>query len=227
MAKFVYLKESKTCLRSVIRCAGGYGLYAAIRGEFIGVHADSDRPGIYAEQPGVWARSVIESEITGGHALGWADFDGDGNDELAVGWRDQKPGVAIYAVDRDGALKSKVMIDDGGMATEDLVVADLNGDKQPDIIASGRATRNVKIYWNETRTGAPLSADMKLSNLIATVRIAGRHHRRRTGWITDTTAAAACPAGRPPRRHLRLAGDGRAAVGRSFSSSSGRRAIRR
>jgi hypothetical protein len=43
------------------------------------------------------------------------------------------------------------MIDDGGMATEDLTVADLNGDKQPDIIASGRATRNVKIYWNETR----------------------------------------------------------------------------
>jgi hypothetical protein len=106
---------------------------------------------IYAEQPGIWARTVIESEITGGHALGWADFDGDGNDELAVGWRDQKPGVAIYTVDREGALKSKVMVDDGGMATEDLVVADLNGDKQPDIIASGRATRNVKIYWNETR----------------------------------------------------------------------------
>ena len=106
---------------------------------------------IYAEQPGVWARTVIESEITGGHALGWADFDGDGSDEVAVGWRDQKPGVAIYVVDREGALKSKVMVDDGGMATEDLVVADLNGDKQPDIIASGRATRNVKIYWNETR----------------------------------------------------------------------------
>jgi hypothetical protein len=106
---------------------------------------------IYAEQPGIWARTVIESEITGGHALGWADFDGDGNDELAVGWRDQKPGVALYTVDREGALKSKVMVDDGGMATEDLVVADLNGDKQPDIIASGRATRNVKIYWNETR----------------------------------------------------------------------------
>ena len=106
---------------------------------------------IYAEQPGLWARTVIESEITGGHALGWADFDGDGNDELAVGWRDQKPGVALYTVDREGALTSKVMVDDGGMATEDLVVADLNGDKQPDIIASGRATRNVKIYWNETR----------------------------------------------------------------------------
>jgi hypothetical protein len=109
---------------------------------------------IYAEQPGTWARTVIETEIAGGHALGWADFDGDGSDELAVGWRDAKPvkpGIAIYTVDRSGALKSKVMVDDGGMATEDLVVADLNGDKKPDIAASGRATRNVKIYFNETR----------------------------------------------------------------------------
>jgi hypothetical protein len=106
---------------------------------------------IYGEQPGLWSRTVIESELTGGHALGWADFDGDGSDELAAGWRDApKPGVAIYAVDREGALKSKTLIDDGGMATEDLVVADLNGDKRPDIVASGRSTRNVKIYWNET-----------------------------------------------------------------------------
>ena len=105
---------------------------------------------IYAEQPGLWARTVIESEIAGGHALGWADFDGDGDEELAAGWREGKPGVAIYAVDRNGALKSKTMIDEGGMATEDLVVSDLNGDKRPDIVASGRATRNVKIYWNET-----------------------------------------------------------------------------
>lgn len=112
---------------------------------------------IYAEQSGKWARTVIESEISDGHALGWADFDGDGSDELAVGWRNVKPGppgVAIYKVDRDGKLQSKVMVDDGGMATEDLVVADLNGDKQPDIVASGRATRNVKIYWNETKAAA-------------------------------------------------------------------------
>ncbi len=107
---------------------------------------------VYAERSGLWARSVVETAITGGHALGWGDFDGDGNDELAVGWRDAKPGVAVYAVDRDGVLKSKVIVDEGGMAAEDLIVADLNGDRQPDIIASGRATRNVKIYWNETRT---------------------------------------------------------------------------
>ena len=107
---------------------------------------------VYADAgTGLWPRTVIESEIAGGHALGWADFDGDGSDDLAVGWRDAKPGVAIYAVDKAGGLRSKVMIDDGGMATEDLVVADLNNDKQPDIVASGRATRNVKIYWNESK----------------------------------------------------------------------------
>ena len=103
---------------------------------------------IYGENPGTWTRTVIESEIAGGHALGWADFDGDGNDELAAGWRDGKPGVAIYAVTREGTLGSRQVIDDGGMATEDLAIADLNGDKKPDIVASGRATRNVKIYWN-------------------------------------------------------------------------------
>ena len=105
---------------------------------------------VYAEQPGTWARTGIESEIAGGHALGWGDFDGDGSDELAAGWREGKPGVAIYRVDQAGALRGKFMVDEGGMATEDLVVADLNGDKKPDIVASGRATRNVKIYWNET-----------------------------------------------------------------------------
>jgi hypothetical protein len=105
---------------------------------------------VYGEQPGTWARTVIESQLTGGHALGWADFDGDGHEDLAVGWRDKAPGLAIYAINKDGTLRAKTMVDEGGMATEDLAVADLNGDKKPDIVASGRATRNVKIYWNET-----------------------------------------------------------------------------
>jgi hypothetical protein len=107
---------------------------------------------VYAENPGspTWGRTSIETSLTEGHALGWADFDGDGHDELAVGWRRGKPGVAVYFVDREGALKSKTLIDDGGMDCEDLIVGDFNGDKKPDIVASGRATRNIKIYWNET-----------------------------------------------------------------------------
>jgi len=99
----------------------------------------------------VWERRVIEEKLTEGHALGWGDFDGDGDDELAVGWRVKPFGVAVYDVDRDGNLVAKHMVDAEGMATEDLAVADLNGDKRPDIVASGRATRNVKIYWNERK----------------------------------------------------------------------------
>ena len=41
-------------------------------------------------------------------------------------------------------------IDDNGMATEDLQVLDMNADGKPDIVASGRATKNLKIYWNRS-----------------------------------------------------------------------------
>jgi FG-GAP-like repeat/FG-GAP repeat len=111
---------------------------------------------IYAEQPGLWRKTTIETALTEGHALAWADFDGDGSDELVAGWRGGGPkaGVAIYVVDRDGALKSKTIVDEGGMAAEDLIVGDFNGDKRPDIVASGRATRNIKIYWNESKPAA-------------------------------------------------------------------------
>ncbi len=35
------------------------------------------------------------------------------------------------------------------MACEDLTLPDLDGDGDLDIAAAGRATRNVKIYWNQ------------------------------------------------------------------------------
>ncbi|HVR70344.1 MAG TPA: VCBS repeat-containing protein, partial [Vicinamibacteria bacterium] len=98
---------------------------------------------VYAERPGVWARATIETALDQAHALGWGDFDGDGEDELVVGWRSgPRPGLALYAVDGAGALVSKTMVDDGGMATEDLFVADLDGDERPDIVAAGRSTSN-------------------------------------------------------------------------------------
>ena len=113
---------------------------------------------VYAEKPGapLWARNQIETALAEGHALDWADFDGDGDQELAVGWRGKPFGLAVYFVDREGASKSKELIDGTGMACEDLIVGDFNGDKKPDIVASGRATRNIKIYWNEsTGKGKP------------------------------------------------------------------------
>lgn len=100
---------------------------------------------VYTEQSGLWAREVIESSLTQGHALGWGDFDGDGSDELIAGWRGKTIGLALYK--RVDGTWTKTMIDDG-MATEDVTVADLNGDGKPDVVAGGRATQNLRIYWN-------------------------------------------------------------------------------
>jgi hypothetical protein len=100
---------------------------------------------------GKWERQIIENGLASAHALAWADFDGDGSDELAVGWREKNFGIAIYKQGPDGKWNRALLVDDGGMATEDLTAADLNGDGRPEIIAVGRATRNVKIYWNEPK----------------------------------------------------------------------------
>jgi hypothetical protein len=101
----------------------------------------------------VWPNRMIEERLASGHALGWADFDGDGSDELAVGWREKNFGVAVYKRGLGGEWSRLKLVDDGGMATEDLTIADLNGDGKPDLIAGGRATHNIRIYWNESAPG--------------------------------------------------------------------------
>jgi hypothetical protein len=104
-------------------------------------------------------RTVLDSALVEGHALQCADFLGVGRDQLVVGWRGKlgapagtsSTGVKLFIPDKDGKNWTQQMIDDKGMACEDLAVADLNGDGKPDLIAAGRATHNLKIYWNETK----------------------------------------------------------------------------
>lgn len=110
---------------------------------------------------GLWDRQVIDEPLTWGHAVWCANLDDDGDDELVVGQRDPNkapsanppgPGVRIYDPKSSGSSSltfTRHVIDDGGVAVEDLIVADLDADGRNDIVAGGRATHNVKIYWNK------------------------------------------------------------------------------
>jgi hypothetical protein len=104
----------------------------------------------------LWARRVLDEDLKWGHAVACVDLDGDENDELVIGVRDNasdtsKCGVRIYdPTDAAAGKWSRQIVDPGSVAVEDLVAGDLNGDGKPDIVAVGRATHNVKIYWNGT-----------------------------------------------------------------------------
>lgn len=104
--------------------------------------------------PGLWERSVLDETIRDGHGVWCADLDGRKGDELVIGWRGPdargQVGVAAFtAADERGDRWTRRPIDEGGMACEDLAGADLNGDGRIEIIASGRSTHNLKVYWNE------------------------------------------------------------------------------
>lgn len=110
-----------------------------------------------ANAEGPQQRRVLTDQLTEGHALATGDVLGTGGDQIVVGWRGtpgkagSTTGVAVWApLDRGGADWRATMIDPDGMACEDLQLADLDADGDLDIVASGRATKNVKIYWNET-----------------------------------------------------------------------------
>ena len=102
----------------------------------------------YVEGTDHWARTVLDDAVTGGHAVAWADFDGDGDDELVAGWRDGAFGLARYRVGSNGELRGRQIID-RGVAVEDLVIADINADGRPDIVAAGRSTGNIRLFVNE------------------------------------------------------------------------------
>lgn len=106
-----------------------------------------------------WNRNVLDDRLKWGHAVHWADLNGDGRDELVVGVRDNlgdKPddrcGVRIYACQDPASHRwTRTLVDPGGVAVEDALVADLDGNGKPDIVAVGRATGNVRIYWQGPR----------------------------------------------------------------------------
>lgn len=110
----------------------------------------ADRP----SKDGLWNRQVLDEELKWGHAVWCANLDDDDAEELIIGIRDdlgkdRRCGVRIYdPQDSAGQKWERQFVDQGGVAVEDLAVDDLNGDGKAEIVAVGRATHNVKIYWN-------------------------------------------------------------------------------
>ncbi len=94
-------------------------------------------------------RTVLTDQLRGGHALWCADLDGDGSDEVLVGYREPNPQVGILMFDHqaDGSWQEHRLT--AQVACEDLVVADFSGDGLPDILAGGRATHNVVLFVNQ------------------------------------------------------------------------------
>ena len=101
----------------------------------------------------LWTRQVLDSSLVDGHAVACGDLAGAGSDQVVVGWRAMgkpgaKVGIKLFTPREDGTSWSQTLVDDNTMACEDLCLADLDGDGKLDIIAAGRATKNVKIYYN-------------------------------------------------------------------------------
>ena len=104
---------------------------------------------------GLWSAQLLDGSLADGHALACGDLAGTGSDQIVVGWRAMgRPGVKVglklfTPLDAEGKQWKSTPIDDNTMACEDLCLADLDGDGRLDIIAAGRATKNVKIYFTQ------------------------------------------------------------------------------
>ncbi len=103
---------------------------------------------------GLWQRRVLDDTLVDGHALACHDLLGLNNRQIVVGWRahhkvGDRVGVKLfYTTKEDGNEWQEHLLDDNGMACEDLMGADLDGDRDVDMVAAGRSSKNLKIYWN-------------------------------------------------------------------------------
>ncbi|RYD29815.1 MAG: hypothetical protein EOP86_21040 [Verrucomicrobiaceae bacterium] len=103
-----------------------------------------------------WHREVVDESLASGHALAVGDMNSDQLPDIIAGWREPdsggKFGIRLYTATGDAAQpwSPSWLAGENSMACEDLKLADLDGDGKPEVIASGRSTRNVVIYHNRT-----------------------------------------------------------------------------
>lgn len=98
---------------------------------------------------GSWNRLQVLDGFKDGHAVACADFLGTKSDQFVIGWRGTNPGIRLLTpLDDAGKTWRTSTISTQEMAVEDFKAADLDGDGKPDLIAAGRQTKNLIIFWN-------------------------------------------------------------------------------
>ncbi len=136
------------------KLTGGKRIFASVE-PMHGTNLVIYSPPVDAGEKALWQRNVLDSSLVDGHALACGDLLGIGSDQIVVGWRAMnksgvKVGIKFFTpLDAEGKNWRQTLIDDNTMACEDLTLADLNGDGKLDIVAAGRATKNVKVYFTE------------------------------------------------------------------------------
>lgn len=107
---------------------------------------------VYRGKDDQWTRTLVTDSLNQGHALGLGDFNGDGREDIAVGWRNPDAeghvGVKIFFQKEDGTWEQPFWVARDLVASEDLKVADLDKNGKADIVVSGRSTNNLVIFWS-------------------------------------------------------------------------------
>lgn len=107
---------------------------------------------VYSQKNGAWERNVIFKGLIQGHEIGVGDFNGDGRDDIVAvdvtnRGRPTPASVHIfYSQDDAGTKWRHELLDKDQMAASGVMVADINGDGKPDIVAISGST--VKYYEN-------------------------------------------------------------------------------
>jgi uncharacterized repeat protein (TIGR01451 family) len=88
-----------------------------------------------------------------------ADFDGDGNPDIAVAGQDSFTGFAVLRGKGDGTFEPPVKFAVGATGTSWLDVADVNGDSQPDVVIGhgGNNGNSYTVLINDSRVVADLA----------------------------------------------------------------------